>query len=129
LSEFTIVCRAKVSPECYDGDPTERQFGEDLPMREDGTYDWMGNTIVCDPCYIMLLPFTKSGMGDYNELPQAIYHLRTQLTYLERHDDPMALYEEAEAARNGARMGSPMYRSSEALMRLAMAEVERRKTA
>jgi hypothetical protein len=55
----TISCRALISPDCLDGQPTREQFGEDYdddvldpPMSEDGTYD--GSSIVCDPCYVAL---------------------------------------------------------------------------
>jgi hypothetical protein len=48
--EHLIRCRAKISDKCFDGFPTRRQFGEDLPLSEDGTFD--GTTIVCDPCYV-----------------------------------------------------------------------------
>lgn len=47
-----IVCRARVSASCLHEHPTTSQFGEDLPLSEDGTFD--GATIVCDPCYIAL---------------------------------------------------------------------------
>lgn len=67
---FHVRCRAKVADACYDGKPTRLQFGEDLPMPEDGTFD--GDTIVCDSCYVKLLRYTPSGRGLNDELPAAI---------------------------------------------------------
>jgi hypothetical protein len=65
-----IKCRAKVTDLCFDGEPTKRQFGEDLPMSDDGLWD--GETIICDPCYMKLIPMTASGMGLKHELDEAI---------------------------------------------------------
>lgn len=49
-----IACRARVTASCLDGKPTSHQFGEDLPLTEDGTFDDLSGTIVCDACYIAL---------------------------------------------------------------------------
>lgn len=46
-----IVCRGRVSPDCYDGESALRCY-EEGDMREDGTWD--GETVLCDPCYIAL---------------------------------------------------------------------------
>lgn len=70
MRSMVIRCRAKVTAECLDGKPSWRQFGEDLPLSEDGTFD--GSTIVCDPCYIRLMPLTPSGQGLHHELDDAI---------------------------------------------------------
>ena len=74
----TITCRARVSAGCLNGFAVTAQFGEDLPLSEDGTYipDSAGGTIVCDPCYIRLMPLTPSGMGLNKELDDAIATLR-----------------------------------------------------
>lgn len=75
MTHHIIRCRAKVDPACYNGKPTSTQFfGEDEPMTEDGTYltDSEGGSIVCDPCYIKLMPLTPSGRALNNELPAAI---------------------------------------------------------
>lgn len=74
----TIKCRARVSTECFHDSESRRQFGYDAPLDEDGTFD--GETIVCDPCYIKLMPHTPSGSGLNHELPDAIAHLRAQAT-------------------------------------------------
>ena len=47
------------------------QFGDDLSMRADGTYD--GQSIVCDACYVQLTP---SGVALNDELPVAIAEAR-----------------------------------------------------
>ena len=73
-SGHVIRCRARVHERCYDGRPTEVQFDEDLPMSEDGTWD--GETIVCDACYVALMPHTASGRGLRHELDGAIAKLR-----------------------------------------------------
>lgn len=67
-----IVCRARCTTACLHGQPTRLQFGEDLHMRDDGTYredpriqypsapgyppdDALnGASIICDPCYVAI---------------------------------------------------------------------------
>jgi len=70
MSAHIISCRARVASSCLDGQPTRKQFGDNLPMAEDGTYD--GASIVCDACYIALMPLTPSGRGLNHELGAAI---------------------------------------------------------
>lgn len=68
-----INCRAQVHPDCLDGKPSATQFfGEDLTLDEDGTYRSFDNSIVCDPCYIHIMPLTPSGQGLMGELDAAI---------------------------------------------------------
>lgn len=67
-----IKCRAKVSPNCLNGRPASTE----APPHEDGTYDGMTETIVCDACYVAVMPFTPSGMGLTAELPAAIAKAR-----------------------------------------------------
>jgi hypothetical protein len=77
---YIIVCRARVDPECYHGQPTAVQFlDENLPMTEDGTYenDGEGGSVVCDPCYIRVAPLTPSGRALLHELPEAIRMARS----------------------------------------------------
>ncbi len=81
MTEHYIRCRAKISPACYDGKPTSTQFfGEDEPLTGDGTWlrDDKGGTIVCDPCYLGLMPLTPSGRALNHELPDAIVRARLQ---------------------------------------------------
>jgi hypothetical protein len=66
----TIACRARVSAGCLQDKPSSAQFGYDAELHEDGTFD--GSTIVCDPCYVELMPKTPSGRGLLHELPAAI---------------------------------------------------------
>jgi hypothetical protein len=70
----TIVCRARISRDCLHDKPARLQFGKDMPLAEDGTYD--GESIVCDACYVALMPLTPSGMGLNHELPAAIEQAR-----------------------------------------------------
>jgi hypothetical protein len=74
-----IHCRAQLEDDCYDGSPMSRQLGEPGPMSADGTYKHDGpyaGTIVCDACYVRLMPLTPSGQGLHTELHPAInaYH-------------------------------------------------------
>lgn len=46
-----IKCRAKVSPNCYNGREEAAVYGEEA-QETDGTWD--GDTVVCDACYINL---------------------------------------------------------------------------
>lgn len=41
---------------------------------EDGTYK--NGTIVCDACYIYLMPYTRSGIGLNDELDNAIERVK-----------------------------------------------------
>lgn len=73
-----ITCRAQITAKCLDGKPTAAQFfGDDLPMTEDGTFLAAGppgtmDSIICDPCYVKLMPLTPSGRGLHHELTAAI---------------------------------------------------------
>lgn len=69
-----IWCRANVAPDCYDGRPAKGLYPDDDPA-EDGTYDRHG-TVVCDACYVLLMPLTPSGQGLNSELPAAIERFR-----------------------------------------------------
>ena len=67
-----VACRAQSTARCLHGQPTTEAFGEDLPLAEDGTFDALTATIVCDPCYVRLMPLTPSGRGLHHELDAAI---------------------------------------------------------
>ncbi len=45
----TIRCRSCCTDACYDGRPEDEVYEEG--MAGDGTFD--GETVICDPCYIM----------------------------------------------------------------------------
>jgi len=66
----TIICRARISQACQHDWASEDAYGEDEQMRDDGTWD--GETVVCTPCYVVLMPYTPSGRGLTEELPDAI---------------------------------------------------------
>jgi hypothetical protein len=128
-----IRCRAQLADvACLDGRPLERQFGErddDEPehrLADDGTYD--GATIVCDPCYIALMPFTPSGQGVMHELPAAISAYRANVEYLRGRDTgelPDALAEARRRAESSTE-GSPLNVSANACIHMAQREIERR---
>jgi hypothetical protein len=63
-----INCRAQVSTQCFHGRPIVAQFGFEGTMEDDGTYDIATNSIVCDACYIKLMPFTPSGRALRDEV-------------------------------------------------------------
>ena len=66
-----LRCRAQVSDACRHGTPScLASWDSEYTMEEDGT--WWGQSVVCDPCYIMLMPLTPSGQGLNSELPFAI---------------------------------------------------------
>ena len=68
-----IACRGRIAKACLNGQPEEVAFEEG--MSEDGTFD--GQSIVCDPCYVALMPLTPSGRGLLAELPAAIAAARS----------------------------------------------------
>src|ERR1700733_7331743 len=123
-----ITCRAKVTDDGYDGQPTKVQFGEDLPISADGT--WRGiddeSTIVCDPCFLMVMPFTKSGAALKEELEDGIRAVRGNIEYARRHLNPAELIEDAKRNMELGRPGSPLYESAKACVAIAEAEMKRR---
>ncbi len=78
LTVNTIRCRAKIAGGCADGDTTTMAWGEDLSIMEDGTFvsDGNGGTVICDACYIRLMPLTPSGRGLNHELASALAKFR-----------------------------------------------------
>lgn len=76
-----IVCRARVDPSCYHGRTIEEVGLEEAmdTWREDGTYDQadagpggLVESIVCDPCYVTLMPYSPSKLLLRAEIPDAI---------------------------------------------------------
>ena len=61
-----IHCRAHVSRDCEHGRPEVPES----EMWTDGTYD--GASIVCDFCFMALMPLTPSRRALNHELPAAI---------------------------------------------------------
>lgn len=120
----TIACRAKVHDDCCDGKPLSVSYEDVDDYHDDGTFD--GKSVVCNACYVALMPYTRSGRAENHELPRAIEHLRSQIAWLRNHDDPAALVAEAEAAMATVQPGCPFYNSAAANKRLAEAEVKRR---
>lgn len=78
-----IRCRATLVPACYDGEPSGPVYDDDeedgvTGMAGDGTWD--GQSVICDPCYIALEPFTPSGRCLTSELrPETIEIARIAL--------------------------------------------------
>lgn len=120
-----IRCRAKLGDQpCLDGSPASRQFGEDGPLSEDDTYD--GSTIVCDACYVALMPFTMSGQGLHEELPGAMNAYRNNLAHVRGHWRLPELLEEAERAIEGSSPGSPRHEGAVAARAMVEREIKRR---
>jgi hypothetical protein len=74
-----LVCRAQTSKGCLNGQPMSTQIPDEegFPpsrMSDDGTFD--GQSIVCDACYVQLMPLTPSGRGLHHELDAAIAKAR-----------------------------------------------------
>ena len=72
-----ISCRAQVASDCQHGHSAKGIY-EDGDPSEDGTWDWRNNTVVCTPCYIVLMPYTPSGQGLNSELPEAIRRIKNE---------------------------------------------------
>jgi hypothetical protein len=124
MGAFTIACRARLVDGCYHGTPTRRQFDANLPMDEDNTWD--GETIVCDPCYIAIMPFTRSGQALAEEIPEAIETYRESLEFLRETDDIDAAIAQAEGWVAKHTPGYPAHRSASACLAMARAERQRR---
>lgn len=120
-----IRCRARLGDvDCFDGQPSERQFGEDGPLSQDDTYD--GSTIVCDVCYAALMPFTVSGAALHHELPGAIDAYQANFRYVRRHASLPELLDEARVEIEVARPGSPRRASARAALAMVEREIKRR---
>jgi hypothetical protein len=115
-----IICRAKVNDDCLDATELEG----DNHVEEDGTYD--GESIVCDSCYISIMPFSKSGQALTDEIDSAIHSYLSNRRYVEKHDELDALLKEAEKGREESRVGSPRYASANAAVNMVWQEKERR---
>lgn len=130
-----ISCRAQLGDgECYHGSPTARQFGEDgVPQRQDGTFEtntFGGETIVCDACYLRIMPFTRSGAAQHHEIAEAIHTYRGSLAKVRSVDDAELASMRADAARwrDASSAGSPRHASANASVALADREIEARRT-
>lgn len=65
-----VVCRARIVQSCLHGRPEEAVYPESKTQSEDGT--WNGRSVICNSCYVALLPYTPDGMGLLADLPRAI---------------------------------------------------------
>lgn len=119
-----IICRANCSDDCLHGKPVD----PDEPMAADGTYDPATNSIVCNSCYVAIMPFTPSGKALSHEIDTAVGTLRINRDYLRKHENPDDLRVEAELTASKARPGSSLHRSAEACVEMCKKEIERRKS-
>jgi hypothetical protein len=129
----TIRCRAKLGDvECMDGQlmtfVNEDNELEAIEPSDDGTYESESGTIVCDACYVALMPFTLSQRALNEELDEAIGVYRLQLNHVREQDDDVLLLLRKQAAEQatGARMGSPRWASARACAQMAQREIDRR---
>lgn len=67
-SVMIVHCRARVSVDCENGE--EPYYDQE----EDGT--WNGESVICDPCYIKLMPYTPSGRALLDEIDEALEEIR-----------------------------------------------------
>ncbi len=118
----TVTCRAGVHSACYHGAEVTATYADD------GTYRSGDHSIVCDPCYLMLIPFTRSGAALLDELPAAIDHVRATLDHIKAGTN-VGLRQaviEIQHELNGVRVGSPKHRSGLATVELIEAELVKR---
>ena len=133
MPDHYIHCRAKLTPTCYDGQPSATQFGDDIHQKEDGTwedsFDDPRGTIVCDDCYVRLMPFTRSGSALLHEIPDAIEVYRSNLAEVKKAgsaEDLAQLRAKAEENMATSRPGSPLYESARACRFMVDEEMLRR---
>lgn len=79
-----VRCRAEVAADCIANDyrdgniPTLENPGTEMEIdhTDDGLFHTHDGTIVCMPCYCVLMEYTPSGRGLTPEIPAAIDHVR-----------------------------------------------------
>lgn len=71
-----IRCRARVSHYCEHGRPVSDVYEAPDWEKEDGTYNRLSETVVCNQCYVKLMPLTPSGQALNHELELAILAAR-----------------------------------------------------
>lgn len=76
-----IQCRARVDPDCYHGRTIEEvDLVEAMDTwRDEGTYELADSgpgdlveSVVCDPCYVRLMPYSPSRRLLTAEIPDAL---------------------------------------------------------
>jgi hypothetical protein len=119
----TVICRAQVSPVCIHGASIPDTYPDGVS--DDSTFD--GRSVVCDACYIAVEPFMRmNSMNIPHAADEATEHYFVNLRWCQRHDNPAELVQDALSEAQKAAVGSPRRISSEALARMAQAEVDRR---
>ena len=76
MTDRLIICRAQISPHCLNGRSVAEHYEKPLYELDDGTYEPASMSVVCDPCYVDLMPLTPSGQALTHELDGAIAHAR-----------------------------------------------------
>jgi hypothetical protein len=119
----TIECRAQLGDvDCLHGRPEDPE----TPMCEDGTYDIRTGSVVCDSCYLAIMPFTRSGQALTDEIDEAISTYKSSLAFLRAHENPEELRSSAVRNQELAGPGSPLYESAGACLRMLDRELARR---
>lgn len=125
--KITIKCRAKIVDECADGNDIAAIYDPiENPIHTDSSWD--GETIVCDACYLEAQPFmVMNGDNIASEITVGIGRYMENLTYVRAHHDPGMLLANAQKQVNESREGSPLNKSAKACVKLAEAELDRRR--
>jgi hypothetical protein len=133
MSEPLIHCRAKISASCEDGQEWDAEVAPD--QSGDGTYvpgddatDHEQGTVVCDPCYVFVMPWTPSGVGLNPELPDAIDQARGALEFIKKaeNDDLTKTIDDASKSMTDTHASHPLYRSAQTVRALCEQELQRR---
>jgi hypothetical protein len=75
----TVNCRARTSASCFHGHPVDQHYDPPDYDVEDGTFQHSSLSVVCDACYVELIPLTPSGQGLIHELDFAIQEARERI--------------------------------------------------
>lgn len=73
MTDRRIICRARLSDFCLHGERIDAYYEEPLWEMDDGTYDPASASVVCNVCYVDLMPLTRSGQALLSELEEAIH--------------------------------------------------------
>lgn len=75
---YLLNCRARISPDCEHGAerPNWQHDGTYRVTRERDAVTPFRDSIICNACYVYLMPFTPSGHALLHELDDAVASVR-----------------------------------------------------